>query len=327
MNQVVFLSAPALITAGFTQYLLVVLKQFHVPLKKEGKVFVSLIIMMSDLIHHVLCCDRFFTGQNGCTNCTPLNPFSRSKANTTAAAAASVARKLDLSSIHDSSAESSRGGGKSVIDPSNHLPGDVDIIEQSPVKDTSSGHIENVEDTSVLDEVNIIDSPSSTVTVEDVHDEEKDSKRNSCSQLEQGNTNMLAKDEDSTIEEDNCNKKQITSPVAKRLGHCDLREFAFKRKSEREKQPPQNSRSLSLPSNGITLSAPTLPRKTMSVEDFLCPLERKRHKAVTTESEAKEFTVQASYGQYANLKDHDEPVTKNTLSSVRVIDVLSYSYA
>ena len=212
---------------------------------------------MTSYISHVLCCDRFFTGQNGCTSCTPLNPFSVPKANTTAGT--SVVRKLDLSSIHDSSAESSRGGGKLVFDSSNHLQDDVDIIEQSPLKDMSSGRIENVEETPVLDEeVNIIDSPSSTVSVEDVHDEEEDSKINSsCSQLEQGN--MLAKDKDSDNQEGNVNKKQITSPVAKRLGHRDLREFAFKSKAERDQQSAQNRRSLSLPSNGVTLSTPTLP--------------------------------------------------------------------
>lgn len=270
--------------------------------------------------YNVLCCDRFFTGQNGRTSCTPLNPFSLPKANTTAAA--SVARKLNLSSVHDSSTESSRGG-KLTFDICNHLQDDIDIIEQSPVKENmSNGHIENMQETSALDEVSIIDSPSTPVTAEDVDHEMK---INSPLQLQQQNTNVLAKDEDSDSVECSCNEKQTTSPVAKRLGHRDLREFAFRSKAEREQGTPQNSRSRSLPINSIVSSTPALPRKTMSSEDFLCPLERKRHKTVTTEREAEGSAVPASCDplQSANLKAHDKPTAKNALKMV--IDVLSYS--
>ena len=269
--------------------------------------------------YNVLCCDRFFTGQNGRTSCTPLNPFSLPKANTTAAA--SVARKLNLSSIHDNSTESSRGE-KLAFDTCNYLQDDIDIIEQSPVKENmSNGHIENLQETSALDEVSIIDSPLTPVTAEDVDHEMKIS---SPLQLQQQNTNVLAKDEDSDSVVHSCNKKQTTSPV-KRLGHRDLREFAFRSKAEREQRTPQNSRSHSLPINSIVSSTPALPRKTMSSVDFLCPLERKRHKTVTTEREAEGSTVPASCAplQSANLKAHDEPTAKNALKMV--IDELSYS--
>ena len=60
----------------------------------------------------------------------------------------------------------------------------------------------------------------------------------------------------------------------------------------------------------------------MSSEDFLCPLERKKHKIATIEREVNEFTVQARHVQDANLKAHDEPSVKNALSSIKVIDVI-----
>ena len=277
--------------------------------------------------------DRFFTGQNGRTSCTPHNPFSLSKCRSVAAT--SAARKLDLSFIHDSSIES--GGGKPVFDMSEHLQDDkINVIEQSPVKDMCSGYIEDTEKTLMSDEVAIIEQPSSTVIDEDIKlsnnemDSEEDYKINTPSQLDQENVSMLDEVENVELEDNNESMvKQTACTIRKKLGHHDLKEFAFVRRSERDQQPPQNSRSLSLPSIGDNISrAPT--RKIMSSEDFLCPLEHKKHKTVTTENELEESTVQVNSVQEqrsntdTNLKSHKSRNTKNVWAVSEVCHVLSH---
>ena len=261
-------------------------------------------------------CDRFFTGQNGRTSCTPHNPFSLSKTRTVAAA--SAARKLDLSLVHDSSVESE---GR-VFDMSKHLQEDnVDVIEQSPVKDTCNGY----ENTSISDEVAIIESPSSTPADEVVElssdelDSKEDCKINRCSssQLEQENVSMI--DEGESIKHDiEILAEQTSSTVAEKLGHRDLKEFAFIRRSERDQRPPQN-RSFSLPSIGDK----TPNRKVMSSDDFLCPLERKKHKPVDTENKLEQSTeqvnsIQEQHGSNAdtNIKKRDSKSTKNVSPSI-----------
>jgi len=70
-----------------------------------------------------------------------------------------------------------------------------------------------------------------------------------------------------------------------------LREFAFKRRSERDKETPQNGGNLPSPSGNDASEKPS--RKIMCSEDFLCPLECKKHKivAIETDRELKDTTV------------------------------------
>lgn len=263
-------------------------------------------------------CDRFFTGQNGRTSCTPHNPFSLSK--TRAVAAASAARKLDLSLIHDSSVES-RGG---VFDMSKHLQQDnVDVIEQSPVKDTCDGYIEDPEKTSISDdEVVIIESPSSTPADENVKlsDDELESKEdckiNQCLSSRSEQENVSTIDEDESINHENSIEILVEqTSIPKKLGHRDLKEFAFIRRSERDRQPPQNSRSFSLPTIGDNISR-TPNRKVMSSEDFLCPLECKKYKTVATENEPEESIEKVNFIQEqgsntdTKIKNSDPKSTK-----------------
>lgn len=238
-----------------------------------------------------------------------------------------MARKLDLSLIHDSSVESV--GENSAVDMCrNFQDNDIDTIEQSPIKDTCNGHIENIEEATMLDEVAITGSPSSPFTAEGVKssddemDREEDSKNYSPSQLEQRNANMIDRGKgvaSEDLESSEGTVKQITSTVTKKLGHRDLREFAFKKKSERNQGPPSNSRSLSLPSSDVISRMSN--RKIMSSEDFLCPLERKKHKPVAAERdlEVEESAGQVNSVQDIKLKTHDEPAIKNVSQSIKVI--------
>ena len=274
--------------------------------------------------------DRFFTGQNGCTSYTPHNPFSLSKSR--AVAAGSAARKLNLSFIHDNSVESERG--KPVFDMSKLMQDDnIDVIEQSPVKDMCNGYTEDTDKTSISDEVAIVVSPSSPPADEDVKlpndemDSEEDCKIYTPSQSEQQNVSMV--DDGENVNHKNIESiEQITSTNTKKLGHRDLREFLFIRRSERDQRPPQNSRSLSLPSISDNISS-TPNRKVMSSEDFLCPLERKKHKTIATENELEGSTIQVHSVQEqrgkldTNLKTHEPKNTRNVPQSIsKVSNVL-----
>ena len=203
----------------------------------------------------------------------------------------------------------------------------VDVVEQSPVKDKCNEYIkDDAEETSISDEVAIIDSPSSTPADENVElsDDELDNKEdcNEClsSQLEQDVSTI---DEGGSINHENSIEILVeqTSTIAKKLGHRDLNEFAFIRRSERNQLPPQNSRSRSLPSIGNNISR-TPNRKVMSSEDFLCPLERKKHKTVATENEREESTERVHSIQEqgsntdTNITNCDSKSIKNVSPSV-----------
>lgn len=271
-----------------------------------------------------LSADRFFTGQNGRTSCTPHNPFSLAKS-TGVVADTSVARKLNLSLIHNQSVD----GEHKRFDTSEHLQSnDIDIIEQSPLKEACNGHVENMERTLSLDddEVSIIitEPPSSPVTINnptsssDEMNEEEDSEIKSPSQLEQVNINTTDEGEDATHEMSiESVVEQNASTVTKKFGHRDLREFAFKRKSEREQRPSShtNKRNHSLPNSYITSQTPN--RKIMSSEDFLCPLEHKKHKTVAKESE--DTTAQVDPVQCLHP---DKSAVKNVSPLKRVICLL-----
>jgi len=100
-----------------------------------------------------------------------------------------VVRKLNLSSIHNSSAD---GGEKNIFELQNN---NIDTVEQSPLKDAHGGHIENTK-MLTLDEVDIIQSPSLPVTAEgdakslnDKMDEKEASRLSTLSQFEQESRN------------------------------------------------------------------------------------------------------------------------------------------
>ena len=206
---------------------------------------------------------RFFTGQKtGHVSSTPHNPFSISKSNV-----ASVARKLNWSSVHHTPAENS--GEKSLFDEHEHLQnGNIDIVEQSPVKDTCNGWTENTGVTSTVDngEVPMIPSPSSPVTaVEDVVSssnkiDEENGETSTPLQLEKGNGKELSvcrigRDERGNIAPSSCESNEVMveqKTVTKKLGHRDLREFAFIRRSERKSVTSMNN-SVTVPGSDNTL--------------------------------------------------------------------------
>ena len=277
----------------------------------------------------VCVCDRFFASQNGHTSCTPHNPFSLPKSKPFGAA--SAARKLDLSFAHNSSVEG--GGEKLAFEESNDLQDDtIDVIEQSPVKelgmDECNGSSEAVEEPLLSNGVAIIELSSSDVRAEDARVDSDNEKDNMLTQSEQGNSTM---DKDGNVIHKTSGIAQTTSDVTKKLGHRDLKEFAFKSRSERNRHPsPQNSRSLSLPTGGSgddnILRTPS--RKITSLEDFLCPLQHKKHKTVATESELEESTLQVKSVQVqrrntdTDIKSHKPTSIKNSPpSNTRVCHV------
>ena len=238
-----------------------------------------------------------------------------------------VVRKLNLSSIHNSSAG---GGEENLFELQNN---NIDTVEQSPLKDRHDGHIENTE-MSALDEVAIIQSPSLPATAEDdakssndEMDEKETSRVSTLSQFDQesGNksstnvidlseevpTSCYASNDDTTVSQKN-------PAVAKKLGHRDLREFAFKRRSERDKETPQNGGNLPSPSGNDTSRRPS--RKIMCSEDFLCPLERKKHKivAIETDSELEDTTVNLERNNIDKISKSHKLNTKDTLQSIKV---------
>lgn len=261
---------------------------------------------------------RFFTGQNGHPSCTPHNPFSLPKSS----ASASVARKLDLSLVHDSSVESR--GNKSSFDTCEHLQDNsISVIEQSPVKDVCD---EQVENTSASDEVTIIEPLSSSVTVEDVKssdDEtgrEEGDKMNTPSQLEKANVSTIGEGQNGIHEEDNESVRKQETSIIKRLGHRDLREFAFKKKSERDQKQPRNNRSLSLPSSDNSSAS----NRKIKSSDFLCPLERKKCKISETGNGSEDTTIQMNSIQVEKNDTDGGPttdklITKNVSPSLKVI--------
>ena len=225
-----------------------------------------------------------------------------------------MVRKLDLSIVHDRSVES---GDREVVSDvcERSQDNEIDIIEQSPLKDTYNGCIE---ETSTLDEVT--ESPSTPEEVRSSGDEinlEKNSEINSSLQLEQ---RIIGKDEGVGCEKSNEGVvvRQTTPTITKKLGHRDLRDFAFVKKSERDRRPPQSSRSRSLPGSGIISRTPN--RKIMSSEDFLCPLEHKKHKMVTSERAGEDPTTQVNSVQGTTLSAPDEPTIKNVPPIMKVIN-------
>lgn len=226
-----------------------------------------------------------------------------------------MARKLDLSIVHDDRSVES-GDREVVSDVCERLQdNEIDIIEQSPLKNTYNNG--GIEETSTLDEV--IESPS-TPEVKSSGDEmnsEKNSEKNSSSQLEQ---RIIGKDESVGCEKSNEGVvvRQTTPTITKKFGHRDLRDFAFVKKSERDSRPPQNSRSRSLPCSDIISRTPN--RKIMSSEDFLCPLEHKKHKMVTSGRAGEDPTTQVNSVQGTTLSAPDELTIKNVSPIMKVIN-------
>ena len=275
-------------------------------------------------------CDRFFAGQNGRTSCIPHNPFSLPKSKPFGAA-----RKLDLSFADNNSVEGR--GEKLVLETSHDLQDDtIDVIEQSPVKelrvDECNGRNEAEKEPSLSDGVAVIELSSLDATAEDVRLEADNEEDNMLTQPEQENI----MDEDENVphhkEEKMSVKAPTTSDVTTKLGHRDLKEFAFKSKSERGQRPPPQKRSHSFPSSGDNILS-TASRKITSSENFLCPLQYKKHKTLATDSELEESALQVKSIQVqrrntdTDLQSYEPTSIKNLPpSNARVCHVSSLSY-